>query len=128
MQLVADNFHFEFKNTHWVKKLFQLSQKFEDDCLQYAFTKLILITREEWNKTYPYYACPPIADWIKFFESRKREESIKTRAEANLKASKKARLEGFKKTAFETFHNNPEKAQKFLDYLLSQNGELPSLY
>lgn len=132
IELIAHNFRFKIaedkqESKTWIKMLYKACDSFLDEDLQYAFRRLMTLTRDDWNKTYPYGAAPPIGDWIKLFQERKTLEKSASKAKRNLEAIKKARLEAFERTAKEIFPNDAEKAKKLLNNLIIRNGELPPL-
>lgn len=50
--------------------------KFDDEDVRYGFNELFKKTTENWNKAYGYGGRPSIADWISYFQLKKRHEAI----------------------------------------------------
>ena len=123
VQLVASNFKFNIENMQWLKMLWVASRKFSKEDLNYGFRKMISMTRKEWDKEFPPYgSTPPIADWIGFFSKGRRErEDEENRTRFN-KLHEEAKIKQLQDSASATYPDDPEKAQKWFEYLLEQNS------
>lgn len=81
IEIMAENFGFKVKNEEWLKMLFSLVDKFEDDDIKYGFQEMCKITQEGWNKRYGYSGKPAIADWVNFFKLRKKHNRLELEGE-----------------------------------------------
>lgn len=81
IDIIANNFNFKIcppdkleAGKQWIKMLFRAASEFSDEDLKYGFQEMCRITQEEWNRRYGYGGKPAIADWVEFFEQRKKNE------------------------------------------------------
>ena len=84
----------------YLKFIYQaLKGKFDDEEMRYGFKILLHKTQDEWNKEYGYKGRPAVADWVNFFNQKKKDDLQAAKDKELYLAMEK--IENLKKIAIE---------------------------
>lgn len=126
LEILADNFNFKIQNKLWIKRLFQLSNSFSDEEIRYGLQIIAKKTMREWNDEYGYSGKPSFADWINYFEMKKKDDDYSKYSEKQYNIANKARIAAIEKTANECF-DSKEDREKFISMALDGKQSIPTL-